>query len=215
MILTRGLLLETTNLRNLRFKFTDRARTFTFRPLSTTRFTEEDLNRVSMDLPSSRLSIDMMKSRCKVGGTTMISLTKRKKKCDSAASTRRDKEENKFQPNRCLTATSIYYPSLHSVARNFAISPPILSTHRIPVHRWRNFASRREVEQTLSVFHKASFDIIGSLARYLFYERVNLQTIEIRHTQRFPCILKESDRVRRIFSWTYFFHPPAPRVGRK
>lgn len=79
MILTRGLLLETTNLRNVRSTSTDRARTFTFRPLSTTRFTEEDLNRVSIDLPSSRLSIGMMKPRCKVGGTTMISLTKRKK----------------------------------------------------------------------------------------------------------------------------------------
>lgn len=131
MILTRGLLLETTNLRNVRSKFTDRARTFTFRPLSTARFTEEDLNRVSIDLPSSRLSIGMMKPRCKVGGTTMISLTKRTKKCDSAASPRRDKEENTFYPNRCLAATSLDYPSLHSVARNFVISPPILSTRCI------------------------------------------------------------------------------------
>lgn len=64
MILTRGLLPGTPNLRNVRSKFTDRSRTFTSRPLSNARSTEqEDLNRVSVKiLPSSQLSIDTVEA---------------------------------------------------------------------------------------------------------------------------------------------------------
>lgn len=187
-----------TNLRNVRSASTDRARTFTFRPLSTTRFTEEDLNRVSIDLPSSRLSIGMMKPRCKVGGTTMISLTKRKKKAILPLLLDVTRKKTSFT----LTDVSQQPRSIIHLC--------ILSLETLRFHH------RYEIEQTLSVFHKASFSIIGSLARYLSLhdEIANLQTIEIHHAQRFPCILKESDRVRRIFSWTYVFSS-SPSAARR
>ena len=82
-ILTRGLLPGTPNLRNVRSKFTDRSRTFTSRPLSNARSTEEDLNRVSVKiLPSSQLSIGTVEVAMQLlrEKTTMISLTEKETK---------------------------------------------------------------------------------------------------------------------------------------